>query len=75
MTAELEHKAVEATTRVDSDLGEFAAIAATYDVDRVKDRIRFRGVREDDHPLAGIRQTGAVALGPPRRSPQCDRVG
>jgi HK97 family phage prohead protease len=36
----LEHKAVEATTRVDSDLGEFAAIAATYDVDRVKDRIR-----------------------------------
>jgi HK97 family phage prohead protease len=41
MTAGLEHKAVEATTRVDSDLGEFAAIAATYDVDRVKDRIRF----------------------------------
>jgi HK97 family phage prohead protease len=41
LTAGLEHKAVEATTRVDSDLGEFAAIAATYDVDRVKDRIRF----------------------------------
>jgi HK97 family phage prohead protease len=41
MTAGLEHKAVEATTRVDSDLGEFAAIAATYDVDRVNDRIRF----------------------------------
>jgi HK97 family phage prohead protease len=41
VTAGLEHKAVEASTRVDSDLGEFAAIAATYDVDRVKDRIRF----------------------------------
>jgi hypothetical protein len=41
MAAELEHKAVEATTRVHSDLGEFAAIAVTYDVDRVKDRIRF----------------------------------
>jgi uncharacterized protein len=41
MTAGLEHKAVEAQTRVDSEPGEFAAIAATYDVDRVKDRIRF----------------------------------
>ncbi len=37
----LEHKAVEAATRTTSDLGEFAAIAATYDVDRVNDRIRF----------------------------------
>jgi HK97 family phage prohead protease len=41
MTAGLEHKAVEAQTHVANDLGEFAAIAATYDVDRVKDRIRF----------------------------------
>jgi HK97 family phage prohead protease len=41
MTAELEHKAVEAQTHLANDLGEFAAIAATYDVDRVKDRIRF----------------------------------
>jgi uncharacterized protein len=41
MTAGLEHKAVEAQTRVANDLGEFSALAATYDVDRVKDRIRF----------------------------------
>jgi HK97 family phage prohead protease len=41
MTARLEHKAVEASTRVDSDRGEFAAIAAAYNVDRVKERIRF----------------------------------
>jgi HK97 family phage prohead protease len=41
MTAGLEHKAVEAQTHVANDLGEFAAIATTYDVDRVKDRIRF----------------------------------
>ena len=41
MTAGLEHKAAEASTRTTSDLGEFAAIAATYDVDRVNDRIRF----------------------------------
>jgi HK97 family phage prohead protease len=39
--AELEHKAVEASTRIVKDLGEFATIAATYDVDRVKDRIRY----------------------------------
>ena len=38
---QLEHKAVEASTQVGSDLGEFTAVAATYDVDRVKDRIRF----------------------------------
>ena len=37
----LEHKVAEAATRATSDLGEFAAIAATYDVDRVNDRIRF----------------------------------
>ena len=30
MTAELEHKAVEAQTHLANDLGEFAAIAATY---------------------------------------------
>jgi HK97 family phage prohead protease len=41
MSAGLERKAVEAESRVTSDLGEFAAIAATYDVDRAKDRIRF----------------------------------
>ena len=41
MTAGLEHKAVEAQTHVANDLGEFAAFAATNDVDRVKDRIRF----------------------------------
>ena len=41
MTAGLEHKAVEAQTHVASDRGEFAAFAATYDVDRVQDRIRF----------------------------------
>jgi uncharacterized protein len=41
MTAALEHKAVEAQTHVANDLGEFSALAATYDVDRVKDRIRF----------------------------------
>jgi hypothetical protein len=29
MTAGLEHKAVQATRRAHSDLGEFAAIAAT----------------------------------------------
>jgi HK97 family phage prohead protease len=40
VTPRLEHKAVETTTRVVKDRGEFAAIAATYDVDRVKDRIR-----------------------------------
>jgi HK97 family phage prohead protease len=40
VSVELEHKTVEASTRVGTDLGEFAAIAATYDVDRVKDRIR-----------------------------------
>jgi HK97 family phage prohead protease len=41
MSVELEHKAVEATTRVGQDLGQFSAFAATYDVDRVNDRIRF----------------------------------
>jgi HK97 family phage prohead protease len=41
MTAGLEHKAVEAQTQVANELGEFSALAATYDVDRVKDRIRF----------------------------------
>jgi HK97 family phage prohead protease len=41
VTTGLENKAVEATMRVDSDLGESSALAATYDVDRVKDRIRF----------------------------------
>jgi len=41
MTAGLEHKAVEAQTHVANDLGEFSAFAATYDLDRVKDRIRF----------------------------------
>jgi HK97 family phage prohead protease len=41
VSVELEHKAVETTTRVHEDLGEFSAFAATYDVDRVKDRIRF----------------------------------
>jgi HK97 family phage prohead protease len=46
MTAELEHKAVEAQTHLANDLGEFAAIAATYDVDRVKDRIRFGAVEK-----------------------------
>jgi hypothetical protein len=33
------HKTVESSSRV-TELGEFAAIAATYDIDRVKDRIR-----------------------------------
>ncbi|HYN19130.1 MAG TPA: HK97 family phage prohead protease, partial [Actinomycetes bacterium] len=41
MTAGLEHKAVEAQTHVANELGEFSAFAATYDVDRVQDRIRF----------------------------------
>jgi HK97 family phage prohead protease len=41
VSVELEHKAVEGTTRVEQDLGEFKAFAATYDVDREKDRIRF----------------------------------
>jgi HK97 family phage prohead protease len=41
MSIKLAHKAVEAESRVTSDLGEFSAFAATYDVDRVKDRIRF----------------------------------
>jgi HK97 family phage prohead protease len=41
LTAGLEHKAVEAQTHVANDLGEFSALAATYDVDRVQDRIRF----------------------------------
>jgi HK97 family phage prohead protease len=41
VTAGLEHKAVETQTHVANDLGEFSAFAATYDVDRVKDRIRF----------------------------------
>jgi Caudovirus prohead serine protease len=41
MTAGLEHKAVHATRRAHSDLGEFAAIAATYDLERVKERIGF----------------------------------
>lgn len=54
MTAGLEHNAVEATTRVDSDLGKFAAIAATYDVDRMK-ADQARGLREDDRPLAEVR--------------------
>ena len=41
MSAQLERKAVEAETRVALDRGEFSAFAATYDVDRVQDRIRF----------------------------------
>jgi HK97 family phage prohead protease len=41
VSVELEHKAVETTARVHQDLGEFSAYGATYDVDRVKDRIRF----------------------------------
>ncbi len=41
MTAALERKAVEAATQIANDLGEFSAFAATYDVDRVKDRIKF----------------------------------
>jgi len=35
----LEHKAVEASTRVSTDRGEFSALAAAYTVDGVKDRI------------------------------------
>ena len=39
MSVQLERKAVEAETRVAQDRGEFSAFAATYDVDRVQDRI------------------------------------
>jgi hypothetical protein len=68
MTAELEHKAVEATTRVDSDLGEFSALAATYDVDRVKDRIRFgafeKTIARWQAPVDGCRCIGTTAAKP-----------
>jgi HK97 family phage prohead protease len=38
--AEVERKAVEASSRTGQDLGEFTAIAACYSTDREKDRIR-----------------------------------
>jgi HK97 family phage prohead protease len=55
VTAALEHKAVEAESRVTSDLGEFSAFAATYDVDRVKDRIRFGAL---ENTVARWQQSG-----------------
>ncbi len=55
MTAGLEHKAVEAQTHVANDLGEFSAFAATYDVDRVKDRIRFGAF---ENTIASWQQSG-----------------
>ena len=74
MSVELQRKAVETPPYVANDLGEFSAFAATYDVDRVKDRIRVRGVREHDRPVAGIGQAGAGRLGAPRRGHERDRL-
>jgi hypothetical protein len=68
MTAGLEHKAVEAQTHVANDLGEFAAIATTYDVDRVKDRIRFgafeKTIARWQAPVDGCRCIGTTAAKP-----------
>ena len=51
----MEHLAVKAVTAI-TDLGEFEALAATYDIDRVKDKIIFGAFEKT---IAGGRPAGS----------------